>query len=75
MKKWPLMIVDEMPTKFEKVYEDNDSVTTMKYDLKKFDRGPIEVEIKYKTSYRHPGLTKKTIKDLMKDEKKTKRNS
>ena len=40
--------VDDQPRKFSRVYEDEDTIETWKFDLNKFDRGPIEVDIKYK---------------------------
>ena len=40
--------IDDQPRKFTRVYEDDDSIETWKFDLDKFDRGPIEVDIKYK---------------------------
>ena len=36
------------PTKFNRVYEDEYTIETWKFDLNKFDKGPIEVDIKYK---------------------------
>jgi len=36
------------PTKFTRVYEDEYTIETWKFDLNKFDKGPIEVDIKYK---------------------------
>ena len=39
---------ESKPTKFNRVYEDELTIETWKYDLKKFDKGPIEVDIKYK---------------------------
>ena len=36
------------PTKFIRVYEDEYTIETWKFDLNKFDKGPIEVDIKYK---------------------------
>jgi hypothetical protein len=36
------------PRKYTKVYEDEDTIETWTYDLNKFERGPILVEIKYK---------------------------
>jgi hypothetical protein len=64
---------DSRPTKFERVYEDDDSIDTWKYDLDKNPNGPIEVDIKYKRSYIHPALkpTKKYMKDLLKEQKKS----
>jgi hypothetical protein len=40
--------IDDQPRKFTRVYEDDDSIETWKFDLDKFNRGPIEVDIKYK---------------------------
>jgi hypothetical protein len=36
------------PTKFIRIYEDDETIETWKFDTKKFDKGPIEVDIKYK---------------------------
>lgn len=60
------------PTKFERVYEDDDSTSTWKYDLNKQPYGPVEIEIKYKKGYVHPSQKndKKFIKDLIKEQKK-----
>lgn len=46
-------LVDQ-PRKFNRVYEDDNTIETWKYDLDKFDKGPIEVDIKYK-----PGAEKR----------------
>ena len=40
--------VEPKPTKFIRTYEDEFTIETWKFDLKKFDKGPIEVDIKYK---------------------------
>ncbi len=40
--------IDDQPRKFTRIYEDDDSIETWKFDLDKFNRGPIEVDIKYK---------------------------
>ncbi len=40
--------VEDQPTKFSRVYEDELSIRTWKYDLNITDRGPIEVSIVYK---------------------------
>ena len=62
---------EEKPTKFERVYEDDDTISIWKYDLTKSTTGPFEVEIKYKKGYVHPKPEKKkTLKDLVADEKK-----
>lgn len=42
------IIQEPPPTKFSRVYEDEYTIETWKFDLKKFDKGPIEVDIKYK---------------------------
>lgn len=39
---------ESKPSKFNRVYEDELTVETWKYDLKKNPNGPIEVDIKYK---------------------------
>jgi hypothetical protein len=65
---------EEKPTKFERVYEDEDTISIWKYDLAKSTTGPFEVEIKYKRGYVHPKPEKKkTLKDLVADEKKVKK--
>jgi hypothetical protein len=62
---------EEKPTKFERIYEDEESTSIWKYDLKKFRNGPIEVEYRFKRGFKHPALnTKKFLKDLMVEEKK-----
>lgn len=37
-----------MERKFTRVYEDDDTTETWTFDLDKFARGPINVDIKYK---------------------------
>ena len=39
---------ESKPSKFNRVYEDELTVETWKYDLMKNPNGPIEVDIKYK---------------------------
>ena len=41
----------EKPTKFEYIYEDDESKSIWKYDLKKFPNGPISVEYHWKAHY------------------------
>lgn len=41
----------EKPTKFEYVFEDEDSKSIWKYDIKKFPNGPVSVEHHWKSSY------------------------
>ena len=63
--------VESKPTKFERVYEDEDSISIWKYDLDKHPYGPILTEIKYKRGYKHPSMNqKKFLKDFIVDEKK-----
>lgn len=38
----------EKPTKFERIYEDEDCKSIWKYDLKKQPYGPVSVEVTYK---------------------------
>ena len=40
--------IEDQPRKFIRVYEDELTIETWKFDLDKFNRGPIEVDIKYK---------------------------
>jgi len=42
------IIHEPPPTKFERHYEDEYTIETWKFDLKKQPYGPIEVDIKYK---------------------------
>lgn len=53
--------------KFEVVYEDEESIQIWKYNLKKFDRGPIEVETKWKKNFNPWNKKKKTLGDLAKE--------
>jgi hypothetical protein len=62
---------ESKPTKFERVYEDDDSISIWKYDLDKQPYGPISTEIKYKRGYKHPSMNqKKFLKDFVNEEKK-----
>lgn len=58
--------------KFEVVYEDNESTQIWKYNLNKFDRGPIEVETRWKKSYNPWDKKKKTLGDLVQEAKSKK---
>lgn len=73
MAKATNAVNEPRPTKYERVYEDETSIDTWKYDLSKNPNGPIEVDIKYKRTYIHPAMkqSKKYIKDLLKEQKKT----
>ena len=63
------------PIRWEILYEDEDAISIWKYNSKKFANGPIEVDYKYKRGYHHPGRKKKTIKDLIDNQKKDSENS
>ena len=41
----------EKPQKFEYIFEDEESTSIWKYDLKKQPNGPISVEYKWKAHY------------------------
>jgi len=41
----------EKPQKFEYIFEDDESKSIWKYDLKKFSNGPISVEYHWKAHY------------------------
>jgi len=53
--------------KFERKYEDDDTIETWTFDLSKFKRGPIEVDIKYKAG------AEKRIKQRAKEAKQQKK--
>ena len=61
-----IQIVDQ-PRKFTRVYEDDDVIETWKFDLDKFDRGPIEIDIKYKAG------AEKRLKQQAKEAKQEKK--
>ena len=58
---------ESKPTKFTRSYEDELTIETWKYDLKKFSNGPIEVDIKYKAG------AEKTLKLRAKEAKQEKK--
>jgi hypothetical protein len=47
------IITEPKPVKFERRYEDDECIEIWKYDLNKWDKGPISVEVTYK-----PGVVK-----------------
>ena len=58
------------PTKWEQVYEDEESITIWRYNSNITTSGPVEVEIKYKRGYVPPKPErKKTLGDLAKEAK------
>jgi len=56
-----------MERKFTRVYEDDDTIETWTFDLDKFTRGPINVDIKYKAD------AEKRIKQRAKEAKQQKK--
>jgi hypothetical protein len=58
------------PTKWEVVYEDEESISIWRYNSKITIAGPVEVEYKWKRSFNPWGQKKKTLGDLAKDAKK-----
>jgi hypothetical protein len=54
-------------TKFTRVYEDDETIETWTFDLDKFDKGPISVDIKYKAG------ADKAIKARAKENKQQKK--
>jgi len=55
------------PRKFTRVYEDDDTIETWTFNLDKFARGPIDVDIKYKAG------AEKRIKQRVKEAKQQKK--
>ena len=64
----------EKNTKRQVIYEDDETTTIWKYDSSVSTFGPVEVEIKYKKGFEWSDPSKKkTLGDLAKDAKKSKR--
>jgi hypothetical protein len=57
------------PRKFTRVYEDEDTIETWTFNLDKFDKGPISVDIKYKQG------AEKRIKERAKEAKQIKKTA
>jgi hypothetical protein len=57
----------EKITKFERVYEDETSISIWKYDYSKTTSGPVSVEHKWKRGVEIPTTKKKTLGDLVKN--------
>ena len=57
-------------TKWEVVYEDEESISIWKYNSKITTSGPVEVEYKWKRSFNPWNQKKMTLGDLAKEEKK-----
>jgi hypothetical protein len=56
-----------MERKFTRVYDDEDTIETWTFDLDKFPRGPISIDIKYKAG------AEKRIKQRAKEAKQEKK--
>ena len=66
----PAVIIQEIPSrKFNRVYEDDETIETWTFDLDKFDKGPISVDIKYKVG------ADKAIKARAKEAKQIKKTA
>jgi len=61
------------PTKWEVVYEDEDSISIWIYNSKITTAGPVEVEYKWKKHFNPWNQKKKTLGELAKEEKKRKK--
>jgi hypothetical protein len=58
-------------TKWEITYEDEDAISVFKYNTDVSKNGPVSVEFRYKTGYKHPTeQKKKTIGELAKEARK-----
>ena len=62
-------------TKWEVVYEDEESISIWKYDSLKTSFGPVEVVYKWKRSFIPWSQKKKTIGELSKGEKNKSKRS
>ena len=63
------IVQEEAPRKFTRVYEDEYTIETWSFNLDKFDKGPIQVDIKYKAG------AEKAIKQNAKQAKQDKKTS
>lgn len=61
-------------TKWEVVYEDEESISIWKYNTKKTTNGPVEVEYKWKRHFNPWGQKKKTLGQLAKEARKNKKS-
>jgi hypothetical protein len=64
----------EKPTKFERIYEDDECTSIWKYNLLKNPYGPVEVEYRWKRSFNPWNQKKMTISEIIKQEKKKNKN-
>jgi hypothetical protein len=62
---------DSNLTKWEIVYEDEQTISVWKYNSAITKNGPVQVEVKYKAGYKPPiTQKKKTLGDLAKEARK-----
>jgi hypothetical protein len=59
-------------SKFTRTYEDEDTIETWTFDLDKFKRGPVQVDIKWKNGLDKPKNWNKRLKDA-KNERRVER--
>ena len=62
------------PTKWEVVFEDDESISIWRYNSKKNPYGPIEVEYKWKKTFNPWSQKKKTLGQLAKEAQKKKKS-
>jgi hypothetical protein len=68
------IVQEEAPRKYTKTYEDEDTTETWTFDLDKFSRGPISVEIKYKNGIdKKWGKMQKEAQNVRKNERQMKK--
>ena len=68
------IVQEEKPRKYTKTYEDEDTTETWVFDLDKFPRGPISVEIKYKNGIdKKWGKMQKEAQNVRKNERQMKK--
>jgi hypothetical protein len=68
------IVQEEKPRKYTKTYEDEDTTETWTFDLDKFPRGPISVEIKYKNGMdKKWGKMQKEAQNVRKNERQMKK--
>jgi hypothetical protein len=61
----------EKPLKFERIYEDEETISVWKYDYNVTRSGPVSVDFKYKKGFGPPQeKKKKTLGDLAKEAQK-----
>jgi len=61
-------------TKWDITYEDEETISVFKYNTDVSKNGPVSVEFRYKTGYKHPSeQKKKTIGELAKEARKQSR--